>query len=232
MPKITSILIAFALILFLQGCYDIDNNRRVLVTGNLVDENGSPISGITVESRGSGTVLGFNTSDESGDFSFTSIESNASDFSIYVNPETAQDTLNASLTYTNQENFSESPIENYKRSQNLYDLGNVTLRQIAFLEIVVNRTSGTLDTLNYTVKISEAFCQNYFAEEKIDTLRSRCFYKEEHSGSLLSESEDLELGYKTLKNSNAIFTYSMNSGKKEHIIIPIDQYNTRYVFEF
>lgn len=73
MPQITLLLIAFILSLLLQGCYDIDDNRRVLVTGNLVDENGTPITGVNVESRGGGTVLGFSTSDETGDFSFTSI---------------------------------------------------------------------------------------------------------------------------------------------------------------
>jgi hypothetical protein len=233
MSKATFLFAVFLLVcLFLQSCYDIDNNRRVLVTGNLVDENGDPVSGITVESRGSNTVLGFHTSEENGDFSFTSIESNASDFSIYINPEIAQDTLYASSTYINQENFSESPVDNHKRSQNLYDLGNVTLRQIGFLEIAVNRTSGTLDTLNYTINFSETSCQNYFGEEQIDTLRSLCFIKVERGGSILPESEDLKIYHKTLKNSSAIFTYRINNGKKEQVIIPIDQYNTRYVFEF
>lgn len=45
MPQITLLLIAFILSLLLQGCYDIEDNRRVLVTGNLVDENGTPITG-------------------------------------------------------------------------------------------------------------------------------------------------------------------------------------------
>ncbi len=207
MPKITFLLTAFILCLLLQSCYDIDDNRRVLVTGNLVDNNGAPISGITVESRGSSTVLGFNTSDENGDFSFTSLESNAGDFSIYIHPESERDTLYTSLIYTNEENISESSIEDNKRGQKAYDLGNVTLPKFAFLEIAVNRTSKTQDTLNYTLTISDAYCQNYFVEEKIDTLRSRCFNKEARRGRILPESEDLKLGYRTLKNSSAIFTY-------------------------
>lgn len=216
---------------FLQSCYDIDDNRRVLVIGSTGDRFGFPIEGIAVEARGNSSVLGSAISNENGNFEFTSLESTTEDFSIYINPEITGDTLYASPVYINLDETS-MPIGNRKnrRSQNLYDLGMVKLPKLAFFEIIINRST-LQDTLTYTLEFPGIVCQNYFIEDKLDTMRSECFSLTQRSGTLLPGDQNLELGYRSLKDSAVVFSYHINSAPTQQATILLDKYSTRYVID-
>ena len=226
--------LSFALSFCIHGCYDIENNRRVAVMGSLVNDTGDPIKGILIQSSGNDNVLGHATSDESGMFSFTSLESNAGDFSIDINPNYSRDTLYLPISYINGYRSTLVALDAYNgnRSQNSYDLGTIQLRRPAYLDLMIKRTSTANDTLHWTVTLPENFCENYFLKSNIDTTRTRCFASFTQSGTLKPGDEDQNPGFGTIKNAAAIFEYTINSGAHQRISIPISQYNTSYVFEF
>ena len=226
--------IAFALSFCLHGCYKIENNRRVAVMGSLVDDSGNPVSGILVQSSGDHTLLGSATSDEFGMFSFASLESNADDFSIAINPEPARDTLYPPITYINSYIFKAPSIvpKRGKRTQNSYDLGKIHLRRQAYLDLNIKKTSTANDTLHWRVTIPDSYCENYFSKGVIDTTRTRCFATLTQTGTIKPGDEDQNPGFGTIKNAEAIFDYTINSCAPQTITIPISQYRTNYVFEF
>ncbi len=225
--------IAFALSFLLYSCIDVEDNRRVQVLGTLVNDSGVPVPGILIQSSGESTTLGAAVSNENGNFRFTSLESTANDFSIQINQEFSGDTLYTPIKYINgQTSPSSSDLNTGKRSQNLYDLGTVNLRQIAYFDLNIKRTSSSKDTLRYTIKIPEAYCENYFSKGEINTTRTRCFATVTQTGTLKPGEEDQTPGFRTIKNTEAIFDYTINSGTVQHITIPILQYKTTYVFEF
>jgi len=217
----------------LQGCNDIDDNRRVLVTGNLVNDAGNPIEGIAVEARGNSTVLGKATSDEYGAFNFTSIESNAKDYSIYINAEPDQDSTYATARYVNNDAPANSTEDNtIKRDQNLYDLGTVVLRQVQRFKFEIIKNPATKDTLNYTFTITEANCTVSLSDIEMNDAHLDCFTDYTISGEILPEDNSYSTDFKTLLNTEATFSYRINQGITHEISIPIRELTLGYGFYY
>lgn len=228
----STILLAFITAFLLQACYDIDDNRRILVSGRIVDDIGNALGQIPVETRGNGNLLGTSVSDDQGNFSFTSLESNARDFTILLNPESAGDTLYTSIIYRNNpQASSDEPIEAV-REQNLYDLGTVQLRQFAFLGLEIRRSTNASDTLYFNLQTTETFCEQFYTNDQLDSERANCFEQSIKSGDLLPEEQRLRASVRSVKRDTAVFRYRLNDQELQEVKIPINQYNTSYVFEF
>lgn len=223
---------SFIICFLLQSCYEIDDNRRVLVTGRTVDDTGHSLQGILIESRGGGRLLGTSVSDAEGNFSFTSLESNAQDFTILLNPEPANDTIYTSVAYRNNPQASTDERIESGREQNLYDLGTVPLRTLAYLDVEIKRTSNTQDTLYYDLQTTEALCEQFYTNDQLDTERANCFEQKAGSGSFFPEETSIQISSRTVQRDTAILSYRFNNQEPQAVKIPIDQYNTNYVFEF
>jgi len=77
----------FLLFFCIYSCQDIsiENDKRITIAGNLIDESGNPIRDIEIKSFVEEYEMGNGTSDKQGNFLFTSLQSYSNDFVININ---------------------------------------------------------------------------------------------------------------------------------------------------
>jgi hypothetical protein len=139
------ILLFFCLLLFLTSCeIQYDGETKIVVTGKIVDENGSPIPEknieITIFSDGTyapSDLISFGKSDQNGDFTlvFPNPKGAGYDISISINNQ-----INRTDVFQSKEiNALKNNFENYK-----LDLNKITLykrESITDLQLLLNKTS-------------------------------------------------------------------------------------------
>lgn len=173
--KNTLALFYFAIFFSFSSCATkIEDNRRILVTGKLQDENGEAISNINIISGDEFTQLGTGVSDEQGDFSLTSLSLGNTvnvgngEFEpirideIIINAQVSDDGFG--LTSSN-DNYSSVNIVNYDSFDgvNIY-LGIITLHELARLEINFIKEEYTDQELGAFIEYKGSSCQIDLAE--------------------------------------------------------------------
>lgn len=191
-----------------------EDDIRVLVKGKVVNSFGEPIADAEVSvytRRGRGIffapgpsgsddyVLGRNYSDSNGDFSVTSIFDKDEDFSIGID---AGDEYGKYGYYTNT--------EDYVPSDFVFNLETVTLKNISNVNYNISRVSGEGNTLRYSFKYENDYCEEYYEQETLNEDQSYC-YADVFENRLLSDNQpDLESSFSTTNGSTVEFIYSIN----------------------
>lgn len=211
--------------LFFSACsFDVEKNRRVEVTGTVVNFTENPIANILIESKGDRHILGSTITNSEGQFSFTSLESDAQDFSIEINGNFNNFENDSPLTSFLYSNTSLS----FERDRNDYYLGQITLAERAILAIDIRRTSSNNATINWSLTFSRANCSQIV--EDYTLINDECYPE------ISIQSQEDEINYTntfdTVRFSNAIFEYSINNGATQQVQIPINDLNTTYEFEY
>ncbi|HEA29000.1 MAG TPA: hypothetical protein ENH91_03230 [Leeuwenhoekiella sp.] len=212
--------------LFFQSCDDpLENNRRIIVTGQFFDEDQNPIAEIPIRTEAQEIYLGEGTSDATGSFEYASLETYRN-FDIVVNPPETQNSIYSSVIYSSQ--YNNSMRENIDR----YDLGIVTLRRTAKLDFSIIKTTSASDTLRWTISFPQASCSYSFTQKVSNAEIFTCYEEDFLGGSQTPARPDLDTEITSLLGQEAVFTYSINSSAEERLIIPLNSPNNTFDFEY
>ena len=170
-----SVLSIFILLILSSSCQTrIEDNRRILITGKLQDENGEAISNINIISGDEFTQLGTGLSDAQGDFSLTSlslantVNVGNGEFEpirideININAQVSDDGLGLNVS---NDNYSSIKIVNRDFFNGVsIDLGVITLQELAQLEINFIKEEYIDQELGAFIEYKGSSCQIDLAE--------------------------------------------------------------------
>ncbi len=206
-----------------------DNNARLLIKGQLLDENDLPISGGDVEVyvRGEGGIggnavnLGTALSDGSGSFKIITLLGRDDNFVIEV--EVNEDYT----TYQYRTNLEEFTPTDY-----LIDLGLVPIKSRATLNYNIERTSPEGTEFEYRFEFESTECKQVYIEEELVEEESRCFLSDIRSDILNDENPTSTSTIQTTLGSDVFFTYSINGQPEITQQITLDQLENAFNFEY
>lgn len=210
---------------------EVSDNTRLVVKGRVVNADNQSLSDISVSTEAYIYDLGGDLTDGQGRFEFTSLASDAETFEIHINkvPSGFSDTTN---TPYKKDFSSVSYIYNESEFQQTYALANTTLHKIAKLNFKVEKTSNSLDTLVGRLHYKRAKCVNFIGEDPPEYQNNGCYNTLSASLNLKPGSPDFENQFRTLLNSEAVFTYHINSEEEQTVTIPLNQTTNTYVFNY
>lgn len=212
--KVNFLIILILLLSFFSCTTRFENNTRILVKGRVIDDNGNPISNAQISvytQRSNGVwslpspsgndeyVLGRNYSDSNGDFSVTSLFDTDADFSIEIN---------AGSDYARYGYYTSTT--NYMPSDLVFDLENVELKRIGDFNYNISRISGEGNSINFTFRYENTYCNQFFLEEELIEEQSYCFENDFYSRTLNDNNPDIESSFYSTIGSTVEFVYSIN----------------------
>ncbi len=206
-----------------------DNNTRLLVKGQIRDENNQPISGAEIRAYVEvefflGSVdenIGATLSQENGQFEIISLLGRDEDFvvDVIVNENYTSYQYRTDLTGFTPTNY-------------LIDLGQVPVRRIATLDFNLERVSPAGTELEYTLEYIIPECRETYFEEVLNEEESFCYVSNLDSGTLTDENPGLNLTYITTLGSEVKLTYSINGQPQVIQQITIDNVENEFNFEY
>lgn len=163
-------ILSIFILLILSSCQTrIEDNRRILITGKLQDENGEAISNINIISGNEFTQLGTGLSDEQGDFSITSLSlANTVNIgngefepiridAININAQVSDDGFGLTVS---DHNYSSINVVNRNFFDGVsIDLGDIVLQELAQLEVNFNKQEYAGQELYVLVDYKGSSCQ-------------------------------------------------------------------------
>lgn len=137
-------------LLVLMGCVlDYEDNKRLLVKGKIVDEQGEPVAGIDVKVLGHNEVMGQVLSANDGSFQV-----------ITLSPKT-QKNMGVSINYdydislnNNYASYLIDGLERLGEEKATFDLEELTLERLINASLEVHRITNTIDTLFFSYDVS------------------------------------------------------------------------------
>lgn len=226
------LLFGFSLFLLI-GCSEvrIESNRRIEIRGEILDEEGMGLPGISVFSiaqkntgltSNTDKILGAGTTDANGSFNFTSLDSYTHNLTIAVNPSEFENLISRpSIYYTDLTGEHELS----------YNLGTLNLAEQLNFSLQIKNTSQTQDTLIYTIRFQEA--DSFFQFENGEFLPVTSL--EDNAITLRQHRPDDELRthtFTTVLGSEIRFAYGLGENAVQQILIPVNLQNTSYEFEY
>ncbi len=229
-PPLYFKLMTFVFFIGLFSCeVPYDNNARLLVKGQIRDENNQPISGAQIRAYVEvefllGSVdenIGATLSQENGEFEIISLLGRDEDFIVDV-------IVNENYTrYQYRTDLTDFTPTNY-----LIDLGLVPIKRRASLAFNMARVSPEGTELKYTLEYIVPECRETYFEEALNEEESFCYMTNSNSGILTDENPDLNLTYVTTLGSEVRFTYSINGQPQVIQQIVIDNVENEFNFEY
>jgi hypothetical protein len=229
------VLVLFIVIFF--SCEDVENNRRLLVKGNFVSDNLTPISYVEVFTTFSNNTnptttnnfIGQDFSGDNGKFQFTSLVPKSQNVNLVINRNTSNvpqdDFMNRQIILFEIENEIFQDIDKIS-------LDNFFIPTMSSLDVTITKTSMESAELNWSLIYNELVCERYITD--LVELQNLSFCDQTNTINFTNNDEDPSFtrNITTITNSNAIFTYSLNGQSEEQIEIPINNSSTNFHFEF
>lgn len=216
-----------SILLSLTSCLgddvDIENNRRLLVKGKVIDPTGNPLPNISIITSANDDPLGQTRSDGSGNFSLISLDEQFDPLDILINVDNFY-SIPINEEYSTRSYFSEA-----HTNRLLYNLGTIVLSKRATLNFTFNNIPGDENTLTYTIKYTPANCElplNVFDPPE------NCDLNASFEGNFNSISENKTIHVESILETNVILEYSINFEPTQTIEIPLTNLETNYVFEY
>lgn len=229
--KWTFVCCLFLTQLLFVGCErtQIDNDIRVLVKGNIIDQAGTSISNAHIEvytdtnsSLSDRVLVGEGFSDDSGGFSVTSLFGPNDLYYVLISTD------NQYSTYRYQ-----TSTEDYTPNDLLFDLETVELAQLAVFKYNITRDSGDDTTLDYSFRFVEPNCVEIYEEGVIVEEASNCFEVRQISRQLNNLNPNIEDGELIVPfQSQVEFIYSINDGETTSQIIEINTLEHAFQFNY
>lgn len=236
------ILIISALLLF-QSCHiQIENNRRITISGTVVDSQGSPISNISIRSEVFGEVIGASVSDENGKFEFVSLEAQSSkglDILVNVKPSSYEydnyyygfdndygTGLPENDEYSGKRYFNPSS----NREESSYNLGRIQLNEIATLSLFLNNLPGDENVVSYYLEYTNDVCK---IDVNLESSPDECVITQGDYITVLDpESQNTQVNLQSQLGTSVFFKYQLNNQPEQTISIPLTNSENSYVFEY
>ena len=218
---------------FLISCGppEFENNTRILVKGNLVDQDNSPLNNLEISvntrkptslfSGESHFVLGSGFSQLDGSFAVTSLFDRDNDFSIEIDGE---DNYSTYVYATNTEDYVPENFTFNLQTIILYKLSNITYN--------IERTSPVGTTLRFSFGFQDKDCIEYYDEGAINPTYSNCYQERTLVRTLNDNLPDMSGSFTSLLGSTVVFTYSINEEPEQTQIFVLDQVNYEYNFNY
>lgn len=222
----------FLVAIIQSGCTPtLEDNVRILVMGNVEDQNGNAIQNAEISvftNRGSyysssqsAYLLGQGISGADGSFSVVSFFVMDNEFSIFVR---------------NGQEYSEYIYEtstlNYTPDDLTFDLQTVTIRKLADVDINIDRASPQGTTFSYHISYPFTYCWEFYNEGVLDAYQSSCYSSISNNRNLSDDNPDDSQSFQTLLGSTVEFTYSINGQPEETQVLTIDQENYEFNFSY
>ncbi|MEF3079522.1 carboxypeptidase-like regulatory domain-containing protein [Winogradskyella poriferorum] len=206
---------------------EIQNNIRVLVTGNVTDQNTQPIANASIrvyadaDAFGADRVLlGEGVSDASGNFSVTALFGPNELFLVDIS---FGDQFSTYRYQTNTEEFTPNNLT--------FNLETVELKSITNFNYNIIRESGEDNTLQYSFSYFDADCVEVYEDGVLNETQSNCNSMRFIGSTLNNLSPNAEnRSFVVPLQSQVEFTYSLNEGDEVSEIITIN--SADYAFEF
>lgn len=218
---------------FIVSCApEFEFNTRILVKGNLQDENGAPLvdknirvytrnfPGFLVDNQ-TQYVLGENKSSVDGSFEVTSLFEIDDKFYIAIDGDDTH------INYLYQ-----TSTETYRPNNLTFDLGTIVLKKKAIFNFSISRVSATGTTLNYSISFQSPNCMEIFEEGILVPELSNCYTDSIRNGTLDETNPDATIQLNTTLNSIITFAYSINNEPMITESITVDQPNFTYAFTY
>lgn len=218
------ILILSVLLLATASCekLDITNNKRILVKGTVVDQNGNALKDIPLYTEAFSKNLASAHSDASGKFEFTSLNVSNTPLKVLVNRAHALDYENELPEYSSKIYTSQMTNRDL-----LLDLGTITLGGVGTLSIYLRNESGD-NNLEYTLSYTSKVCHLPLSGSGNTT----CELDQIENEAYGPTSQNQNISRESILGSVALFEYSLNNEPKQTIEIPVTNPTTNYVFEY
>ena len=226
------------LVLLLFSCerIDVQDNKRLVFSGNLTDESGQPISNALISSTllnsdnisNVQNITGQSQSDDNGNFEFIALAPKATESNLIIDSNFGNDEQNQDSRYVNFNlNFPNSRIFDEVFEVNINDL---VLPRQSKLEVDIKKTSSNSVILNWSLDyISDVCFVEISSVEELDNI-SFCDNFIRTSGQNNPNNPDTKIDFYSLRNSEAIFSYNIDGEPTQSIQIPLN--NADNVFEF
>ncbi|MGX1023570.1 hypothetical protein [Psychroflexus sp. MBR-150] len=222
-------------ILVCWSCEDIANNRRLIFTGNLIDENNQPIQNARLISTLSANVgfeeaenrIGLGQTNTSGFFEFASLVPLSSSAGLQIIPEESGVIAEESDKFANVVlSFTNDVFDNV----NQVELNDFKIPRKAILELNIQKTSTEPVFLEWTIERKTAQC--FITISELNELENIEFCNTffSISGQNNSENPNEQRTIQSLRNSTVFFTFSINNAPNQVIEITLN--NPSNVFEF
>lgn len=229
--KIAYVCCIFFIQLLFVGCEEtqIDNDIRVLVKGNVIDQTSSPVSNAHIEvytdtnsSLSDRVLVGEGYSNAAGEFNVTSLFGPNDLFYILISAD------NQYSTYRYQ-----TSTEEYTPNDLLFDLHTVELAQLAVFNYSITKESDDDMTLDYIFRFIEPYCFEIYEEDVINETASSCFEVKQFSGQLNNLNPNVEDGQILVPlQSQVEFIYSINEGEQTSQIIDVNTLEHAFQFNY
>lgn len=223
-------------VILLLSCETIEDNKRLLFTGNLIDDAGEPIANAQVSAIFSNStgdnnqqdILGQDQSDNDGNFSMISLAPNSSGLNLVLNSiflskdsiEQIYPTLNLFFT----RDYFERVLE--------IKLNSIALPKLSNLEIKIKKTSSNPAILDWSLDFRNTICTlDIQSEEDINNI-SFCSDFIRYTNQNNPSQPDIQENFKSLRNSIAIFSYTLNDVEGESIEIPLNKIDNEFEFTY
>lgn len=216
---------------------EIQNNRRLDIKGNIEDEVGNPIPNtfiaLTLLNSNSfnniQNIAGEGYTDNNGKFQFTSVTPRSTDSNLIIDPnfgvgEESNESTYVKLGLSFSGRFFDDVLE--------LNLNDLKLPKQSHLELNIQKTSSDPLILNWSLDFISDSC--FLEITSIDELENLSFCNNfiRRNGQNNPENPDEIRSFKSLKNSIAIFSYSINNEPDQFIEIPLNEINNEFEFNY
>lgn len=229
--------LALFLLLICLSCdeLDVEDNLRLVYTGNLIDENNQPLQNVklstTFETEDNfsefDNILGQGFTDANGKFEFVSLLSDSFEGGLEIipeninpNPEVQDQYADIFIAFTND----------VLQNVNHIEINDLKIPKKAVLEVDIQKTSVDPLFLEWTLEYINP--RNFIEITEVSQLNDLTSFDtfSAISGQNTSENTDDNFDRESIINSTAIFIYSINNEPNQVIEIPIN--NSTNVFQF
>lgn len=216
-------------ILFTQ-CNDIENDRRILVKGKVVDINNVPQQNLQVYTSIGGGILGEGVTNNVGEFEFTSLSSNSYLVNLVVElPDEFKFPLSS----------YETLITNFEISLNNLQDGRVNLQPIRilpFAEVKINFVRESEENLRYEIKrnFNRTLNGEFFSFwRQINLSEEVTPFRNLTSEGFLEQSTSFFSIHELVQKNEVIeLTYQVNEQEEQNLLLPINQDYNEFEINF
>lgn len=205
------------------------DNARLLVKGQVFDENNQPISGanIAVSAReGEGFIFGT-------ELEFLGDVQSASDGTFEIITLLGRDSKFVVEVWLNNDYTRYQYITNteiFTPTDYTIDLGVVPIKRKANFNFNITRTSPPDIELQYTLEYKNDFCKEVYVNEMIDEEQTFCYETQSLGGILDNDNPETSSEIQSFFGAEVLFTFSINGQPEQSQTITIDQ--SEYEFNF
>lgn len=199
----------------------IENNKRVIVRGNIITENEQPVQNIEVTTSVEEYVLGKTLTDTDGVIDMVSAESYDDNYIININN-------GHQLGYTSVKIIRD---ENQNFESNIYNLGTVYLHPISNFTLTTTKKSSQDAILKISINFLNITCLYNYKYGLLED-PSRCYEEQRITAKTSELNSNLDLSLQVIKDTPLTITYQIDENPEVTVEVTPNQLNFDYEISY